>query len=164
MTRSQLAKAIQAIKGPVTINFNRLSEEKGRPIDIAWKTVKLRIIETMSSKTADSLGLSRAILVNDKLVKKLQDFEKCSSMYLTLISKLQGYMKAFRSISYLQKVMGDVLAEVGVKSTQPDANRALTEFGSAHRDLAAFGQTATNNMITVNLCVNFTYVIVLNVL
>jgi hypothetical protein len=30
-------------------------------------------------------------------------------------------------------VMGDVLAEVGVKSTQPDANRALTEIGSAHR-------------------------------
>jgi hypothetical protein len=45
--------------------------------------VKLRIIETMSSKTADSWGLSRAILVNDKLVKKLQDFEKCSSMYLS---------------------------------------------------------------------------------
>ena len=30
-------------------------------------------------------------------------------------------------------VFGDVLAEIGVKSTQPDAHRALTLFGSVHR-------------------------------
>ena len=39
----------------------------------------------MSSSTADFLGLSRAILCNDNLLKRLEELEKCERMYRGLV-------------------------------------------------------------------------------
>ena len=39
------------------------------------------MVENMSSSTADALGLSRAILCNDSLVKKLDELERTELMY-----------------------------------------------------------------------------------
>lgn len=40
-----------------------------------------QMVENMSSSTADALGLSRAILCNDSLVKKLDELERTETMY-----------------------------------------------------------------------------------
>ena len=41
-------------------------------MDLILKKVKHKMVENMTSSTADALGLSRAILCNDSLVKKLE--------------------------------------------------------------------------------------------
>ena len=38
------------------------------------------MVENMSSSTADALGLSRAILCNDSLIKKLEELERTEMM------------------------------------------------------------------------------------
>lgn len=45
----------------------------------------------MSSNTADSLGLSRAILCNDSLVKRLQELQATESMYRGLVEHCKRY-------------------------------------------------------------------------
>lgn len=61
----------------MTIQYNKLHADpkQGKTLDIAMKKVKHRLVENMSSSTADALGLSRAILCNDSLV--------CTELFLT---------------------------------------------------------------------------------
>lgn len=49
------------------------------------KKMKHRLVENMSSSTADALGLSRAILCNDTLVKKMQELQDTEVMYRGLV-------------------------------------------------------------------------------
>lgn len=49
----------------------------------------------MSSSTADALGLSRAILCNDVLVKKLDTLEATEAMYRSLIDHTSKLLNAF---------------------------------------------------------------------
>ena len=65
---------IQATKGEVSIKYNKLHADpkQGKTLDIVMKKVKHKMVENMTSSTADALGLSRAILCNDSLVKKLE--------------------------------------------------------------------------------------------
>lgn len=58
---------------------------QGKSLDIVLKKVKHRLVENMSSSTADALGLSRAILCNDTLVKKLQELQDTEVMYRGLV-------------------------------------------------------------------------------
>lgn len=78
---------IQATANDVTIHYNKLHAEsaQGESLDIALKKLKHRFVEGMSSNTADSLGLSRAILCNDQLVKRLQELQGTESMYRGLV-------------------------------------------------------------------------------
>ena len=65
---------IQATKGEVSIKYNKLHADpkQGKTLDIVMKKVKHKMVENMTSSTADALGPSRAILCNDSLVKKLE--------------------------------------------------------------------------------------------
>ncbi|XP_058424360.1 PRKCA-binding protein isoform X3 [Diceros bicornis minor] len=65
-TKVEVAKMIQEVKGEVTIHYNKLQADpkQGMSLDIVLKKVKHRLVENMSSGTADALGLSRAILCN----------------------------------------------------------------------------------------------------
>ena len=58
-------------QGDVTITYNKLHADprQGKTLDIVLKSVKHRLVERMSASTADALGLSRAILCNDSLVR-----------------------------------------------------------------------------------------------
>lgn len=47
----------------------------------------------MSSSTADALGLSRAILCNDTLVKKLQELQDTELMYRGLVEHSRKVLK-----------------------------------------------------------------------
>ena len=57
---------IQDSSKEVTIKYNKLHTQSkvGKNLDIILKKVKHRLVENMSSSTADALGLSRAILCN----------------------------------------------------------------------------------------------------
>ena len=48
---------------------------------LVMKKIKHKCIERMSSSTADKLGLTRAVLCNDDLAKKLEEFEKNARFY-----------------------------------------------------------------------------------
>ncbi|KAK2501906.1 hypothetical protein MC885_017969 [Smutsia gigantea] len=82
-TKVEVAKMIQEVKGEVTIHYNKLQADpkQGMSLDIVLKKVKHRLVENMSSGTADALGLSRAILCNDGLVKRLEELERTAELY-----------------------------------------------------------------------------------
>ena len=82
-TKVEVAKMIQSHKDQVIINYNKLhaDQKQGKTLDIILKKVKHKFVENMSSTTADAFGLSRAILCNDGLIKKLDDLERTSSLY-----------------------------------------------------------------------------------
>lgn len=139
-TKVEVAKMIQAIKGEVTIHFNKLHADpkQGKTLDIVLKKVKHRFVENMNSNTADALGLSRAILCNDGLVKKLEELEKTAEMYCGLIEHAKKLLKATFELSQSYKAFGDVFAAIGVREPQPRASEAFSKFGEAHRDMEKF--------------------------
>lgn len=67
-TKVEVARLIQAVKDEVTITYNKLHADpkQGKTLDIILKKLKHKMVENMSSTTADALGLSRAILCNGK--------------------------------------------------------------------------------------------------
>lgn len=85
---------IQATSDEVVINYNKLHADpaQGETLDIAIKKIKHRLVEGMSSSTADSLGLSRAILCNDSLVKRLQELQGTEAMYRGLVEHAKRYI------------------------------------------------------------------------
>jgi hypothetical protein len=46
------------------IKYDKLQPPKGKPFDIAMKKIKHKVVEHMTQETADTLGLTRAVLVN----------------------------------------------------------------------------------------------------
>lgn len=71
----------------VTINYNKLHADpkQGKSLDIIMKKMKHRLVENMSTGTADALGLSRAILCNDTLVAKLNEMRDTETTYKKLV-------------------------------------------------------------------------------
>lgn len=67
--------------------------QQGKTLDIVLKKVKHRLVENMSSSTADALGLSRAILCNDTLVKKLQELQDTEVMYRGLVENCKRVLQ-----------------------------------------------------------------------
>ncbi|XP_074647383.1 PRKCA-binding protein-like isoform X1 [Tubulanus polymorphus] len=139
-TKVEVARMIQSVKGDVTIQYNKLHADpkQGKTLDIILKKVKHRVVETMNSGTADALGLSRAILCNDGLVKKLEELEKVAGTYQGLMEHTKKLLKAFFELSLTHKAFGDVFAAIGVREPQPAASKAFTHFGDAHRDIERF--------------------------
>merc|ERR1719158_1924700 len=86
-TKVEVAKMIQATKEDVVINYNKLHADpkQGKNLDLILKKVKHKMVENMTSSTADALGLSRAILCNDSLIKKLEELERTEDMYRGLV-------------------------------------------------------------------------------
>ena len=93
---------IQATKDDVVIKYNKLHAEpkQGKSLDIVLKKVKHKMVENMKSSTADALGLSRAILCNDALIKKLEELQRTEEMYRGLVGHtrkvLMGYFDLVR--------------------------------------------------------------------
>ncbi|GAB6032167.1 PRKCA-binding protein [Chamberlinius hualienensis] len=140
-TKVEVAKMIQACEKEVTINYNKLHADpnQGKTLDIVLKKMKHRIVETMSSTTADALGLSRAILCNDSLVKKLEELERNENMYKGLIDHSKKVLKAFFDVTQMHKAFGDTFARIGVREPQPRPSEAFTQFGEAHRQMEKLG-------------------------
>ncbi|KAK3857110.1 hypothetical protein Pcinc_019056 [Petrolisthes cinctipes] len=140
-SKQEVAHLIQRSQGSVTIQYNKLHAEpkQGKTLDIAMKKVKHRLVENLSSSTADALGLSRAILCNDSLVKKLDDLQRTQDMYQALMDHTKRLLKAFFDLAILYKRFGDVFCEIGVRELQQSANEAFNQFGDAHRQMEKYG-------------------------
>lgn len=57
----------------------------------------------MNAETADALGLSRAILCNDLLLRKLSRLEHSSQLYRKLIKHLGELLKSHYRVARTQK-------------------------------------------------------------
>ncbi|XP_022910268.1 PRKCA-binding protein isoform X2 [Onthophagus taurus] len=140
-TKVEVAKMIQAAKDEVIINYNKLHADprQGKSLDIVLKKVKHRLVENMSSSTADALGLSRAILCNDTLVKKLQELQDCEVMYRGLVDHSKRVLQAHIDLQQAVKAMGDVFASLAVREPQPRASEAFRLFAEQHRNMEKVG-------------------------
>lgn len=128
-------------KDEVVINYNKLhaDPQQGKSLDIILKKVKHRLVENMSSSTADALGLSRAILCNDTLVKKLQELQETELMYKGLVDHSKRVLQAHMELHQTIKAMGDVFAGLAVREPQPRASEAFRLFGEQHRNMEKIG-------------------------
>ncbi|XP_055854801.1 PRKCA-binding protein isoform X2 [Episyrphus balteatus] len=140
-TKVEVAKMIQVATTEVTINYNKLHAdlEQGKSFDILLKKIKHRFVESMSSSTADSLGLSRAILCNDSLVKRLEELEGTEYMYKGLVDHAKRMLKAYFDLLTTYKQFGDIFAEISVKEPQLRASEAFLIFGDLHRNFEKDG-------------------------
>ncbi|KAG5880931.1 hypothetical protein JTB14_022307 [Gonioctena quinquepunctata] len=145
-TKVEVAKMIQAAKDEVVINYNKLHADprQGKSLDIVLKKMKHRLVENMSSSTADALGLSRAILCNDTLVKKMQELQDTELMYRGLVDHCKRVVQAHVELQQAVKAMGDVFAGLAVREPQPRASEAFRLFGEQHRNMEKYG----NDMVT----------------
>ncbi|XP_068192497.1 PRKCA-binding protein [Antennarius striatus] len=141
LTKVEVAKMIQAVQGEATIHYNKLQADpkQGKSLDIVLKKVKHRLVENMSSGTADALGLSRAILCNDGLVKKLEELEKTAELYKGLMEHTKRLLRAFFELSQTHRAFGDVFSVIGVREPQAAASEAFVKFADAHRNIEKYG-------------------------
>ncbi|XP_038048274.1 PRKCA-binding protein-like isoform X2 [Patiria miniata] len=140
-TKVEVARMIQAIKSEVIMNYNKLHADpkQGKSLDIVLKKAKHRMVENMSSSTADALGLSRAILCNDVLIKKMDELQGTAVMYKGLMEHAKKMLKAFYDLSQTHKAFGEIFGVIGAREPQPKASEAFTVFADAHRNMEKFG-------------------------
>uniref|UniRef100_A0A665W9V1 PRKCA-binding protein n=1 Tax=Echeneis naucrates TaxID=173247 RepID=A0A665W9V1_ECHNA len=140
-TKVEVAKMIQAVQGEAAIHYNKLQADpkQGKSLDIVLKKVKHRLVENMSSGTADALGLSRAILCNDGLVKRLEELEKTAELYKGLMEHTKRLLRAFFELSQTHRAFGDVFSVIGVREPQAAASEAFVKFADAHRSIEKYG-------------------------
>ncbi|XP_073826084.1 protein interacting with PRKCA 1 isoform X2 [Musca autumnalis] len=140
-TKVQVAKMIQAASQQVTIHYNKLhaDPERGKSLDIILKKLKHRIVDNMSSNTADTLGLSRAILCNDSLVKRLEELEGTEMMYKGLVDHARRMLKAYYDLLQSYRAFGDCFMRISTREPQMRASEAFRLFGEFHRNLEKDG-------------------------
>ncbi|XP_053695199.1 PRKCA-binding protein [Sabethes cyaneus] len=140
-TKVEVAKMIQAATEEVTIHYNKLHADpvQGETLDIVLKKMKHRLVEKMSSSTADTLGLSRAILCNDSLVKRLQELERTEAMYKGLVERAKRMLKAHFDVLQTYQSFGNVFAAISVREPQPRASEAFRIFAELHRSMEKDG-------------------------
>ncbi|XKL64862.1 hypothetical protein PGB90_004948 [Kerria lacca] len=140
-TKLEVAKSIQNCEKEVNIAYNKLhaDPQQGKSLDIILKKVKHRLVEHMSTETADALGLSRAILCNDSLIQKLKELENIENTYRGLVEHATRVMKAFYSVLKIYKAFGDCFATIGVRDPYPQACEVFSQFGDYHRKMEKLG-------------------------
>ncbi|XP_036222290.1 PRKCA-binding protein isoform X2 [Bactrocera oleae] len=140
-TKVEVAKMIQAATTTVTVHYNKLhaDPEQGKSLDIILKKLKHRIVDNMSSNTADTLGLSRAILCNDSLVKRLEELEGTELMYKGLVEHARRMLKAYYDLLQTYKAFGDCFTQISAREPQQRASEAFRMFGEFHRNLEKDG-------------------------
>lgn len=139
-TKLEVARMIQNAGKSVNIKYEKLlcDVQGNKTLDILVKKLKHQMVESMSSSTADALGLSRAILCNDSLVKKLEELERTEFMYNGLIDHTRRMLRAYFDVFLVYKDLGDTLCAIGVKESAA-ANEAFTKFGDYHRQMEKVG-------------------------
>ncbi|XP_065181994.1 PRKCA-binding protein-like [Sycon ciliatum] len=141
MTKTQIAKKIKSMGSPVHLEIRKLQTDpkEYKSLDIALKNIKHRVVESMSQQTADTLGLSRAILVNDDMIQKLQHLEKNTKAYQELAKRIHGALVVYKEQATLNREIGDIFAELAVHEVQPNASKAFTLVGESHRQFSKTG-------------------------
>lgn len=151
-TKVEVAKMIQLEKDQVIINYNKLHADpkQGKTLDIVLKKMKHRMVENMSASTADALGLSRAILCNDSLLKKMDELERTSELYANLIEQTRQLLKSIFELSTTHKAFGDLFASIGAREQHASASEAFFKFGQSHRQIDKFAHQLMKTIKPVN--------------
>ncbi|KJH52227.1 PDZ/DHR/GLGF domain protein [Dictyocaulus viviparus] len=104
--KSAVAQLIQCSTNPVKITINKLetNSSKGKTLDIMMKKIKHKIVEFMDTDSIDALGLSRAILCNDPLLKKMKILEDNTLLYRNMIAYFEDLFYLHDKVSYYQRV------------------------------------------------------------
>ncbi|XP_065356523.1 PRKCA-binding protein [Calliphora vicina] len=147
-TKVQVAKMIQTATQQVVIHYNKLhaDPERGKSLDIILKKLKHRIVDNMSSNTADTLGLSRAILCNDSLVKRLEELEGTEMMYKGMVDHARRMLKAYYDLLQTYRAFGDCFMRISTREPQLRASEAFRMFGDLHRNLEKDGLAVIKNI------------------
>ncbi|KAM7352528.1 protein interacting with PRKCA 1 isoform 3-T3 [Cochliomyia hominivorax] len=147
-TKVQVAKMIQTATQQVVIHYNKLhaDPERGKSLDIILKKLKHRIVDNMSSNTADTLGLSRAILCNDSLVKRLEELEGTEMMYKGMVDHARRMLKAYYDLLQTYREFGDCFMRISTREPQLRASEAFRMFGEFHRNLEKDGLAVIKNI------------------
>lgn len=147
-SKSETARAIQTSKEHVVINYNKLhvDTDKAKSLDILLKKVKHRVTEAIGSSTSDAFGLSRAILCNDNLAKRLEELERNEIMYSEIRDRTKNTFKAFKDLNRIYRDFGDVFTEIGCREKQPEAGELLRRFGEIHRLFEKYGLEMVNSV------------------
>lgn len=150
-TRNEAAEAIQSSKNSVTINYNKLHVDttKAKSLDIILKKLKHRITESISPTTADAFGLSRAILCNDTLVKRLEELEKNELVYSEIRERTRNTFRASYELNRVYREFGNVFTEIGCREKQPEAGEAFRRFGEVHRLFEKHGLDMLNSVRSI---------------
>jgi len=92
-------------KDRVILKYNKLHADarQGKTLDIVLKKFKLRLVENISETVADFLCMSRAIIVDDSLVKRLQQLENLEEAYRCLVDHLERVLDAFYALTQCYK-------------------------------------------------------------
>lgn len=140
-TKNEVARLIQASKDGVNLQYNKLHADpkQGKSLDIVLKKLKHNLVENMSSEAADAFGLSRAILCNDSLVKKLGELERNAAMYKGLMEHTKKLLRAYWNLAQTHKIFGNIFNEIGAREPQQSASEAFTVFGNSHRNMERHG-------------------------
>lgn len=87
------------------LKYNKLQADvrQGKTLDIVLKKCKHRIVENVSETIADFLCMSRAIIVNDSLVKHLQQLENLEQAYRCMVDHLERVLDAFYALTQSHK-------------------------------------------------------------
>lgn len=140
-TKVEVAKMIQSAEQLVKIHYNKLhaDAEQGETLDIVLKKMKHRLVENISANMADNLGLSRAILCNDSLVKRLKDLQMTENVYKGLVDHAKRMLKSYFDFLVVFKSFGDQFVEMSVREPSARASEAFRLFGEFHRGLEKDG-------------------------
>lgn len=140
-TKVEVAKMIQSTEKTVVINYNKihLEENQGESLDITLKKLKHQFVESISANTADNLGLSRAMLCNDSLVKRLQELQATESMYRGLVDHARRMLKAHFEVLQSYGQFAAVFSAISVREPPSRASEAFRLYAEMHRQMERDG-------------------------
>ena len=151
-TKNEVAMIIKSSPDDVVVGYNKLHADpkQGKSLDIILKKVKHRLVEKMGSSTADTLGLSRAILCNDSLIKKLRELDRNEMVYKNLMDFGNSMAKGYAEFMKCLKEMNDVFSIIAAKEPQKRASETFRQFAEQHNNVEKIGQDFLLNLKPVS--------------
>ncbi|KAI1701357.1 arfaptin-like domain-containing protein [Ditylenchus destructor] len=134
--KTMVAALIRQSASPIRLSFNKLQfdvEEQSQTLEIALKKFKHWMVESMDPKTADALGLSRAILCNDLMSRLMDKLETNANFYKQLVKKCQDIAKSHYHISLAQDSFGSAFCEAASRETATEDQELFAALGECHK-------------------------------
>ncbi|KII68030.1 PRKCA-binding protein [Thelohanellus kitauei] len=146
--KSDLAKFIQSVKGHVRLTYLKFpcGLEDGKTTDIFMKKLKHKFVENVSMDTADALGLSRAVLSNDRTTHKVIELEKIGKVLKELKTYLVDQVAKLKNISKSYKGISDVFSEMMCHETSNNTIASFRLVSDSHQTFYNSTETLINEM------------------
>lgn len=140
LTRQEVVELIKRAGTTVELFYNKLHAEatQGKTLDIALKKLKHRIVERLDAETADAFGLSRAIIANDSLAKRVEQLDELSEFYEQLVGGMSAAMRQYAFMSRTQRLLGECFVKIAQREEQRvRAAETFRSMGDVHRQALA---------------------------